>query len=71
MRHVRRIFLLAVVALGVALIGSSVQGLAAVDAQLATATKQDRLERQQRLIEVKQRPDCAPEQDRKVTTRAL
>jgi len=71
MRHVRRIALLAVVALGVALIGSSVQGLAAVDAQLATATKQDKIEQRQRLVEVKQRPDCPSLQDRKITTREL
>lgn len=71
MRHVRRIAVLAVVALGVAMIGSAVQGLAAVDSQLAAATKQDRIEQRQRLVEVEHRPDCPPEQDRKITTREL
>lgn len=73
MRTVRRIAVLVVAALGVALLGSSVQGLAAVDGQLASATKQQRLERQQRLVQVKQRqrPDCPPEQADTITTRAL
>ncbi len=73
MRLVRRIAVLSVVALGMALIGSAVQGLAAVDSQLAAATKQDRIEQRERLVEVRQRarPDCPPKQDRKLTTRQL
>lgn len=72
MRTVRRIAVLVVAALGVALLGSSVQGLAAVDGQLASATKQERLERRH-LVQVKQRqrPDCPPGQAQKITTRDL
>ncbi|HEY6781454.1 MAG TPA: hypothetical protein VI111_10890 [Thermoleophilaceae bacterium] len=74
MARLRRIAVLVVAAVGVALLGSSVQGLAAVDQQLATATKQERLERQQhRMLRVKQRqrPPCPPGQARTLTTREL
>jgi hypothetical protein len=57
MKRLGRIAVVVVASLGLALIGSAVQGMLALDGQLAAATDRDR---QERTIEVKQqqRPVC-------------
>jgi hypothetical protein len=75
MRRLRRSAVVAVAVAGLALIGSAVQGLAAVDGRLAAATKQ---QRQERMLQIKQqRPqllvphNCPNVRARAVQTRAL
>jgi hypothetical protein len=73
MRRLSRILVVAVAVTGLALIGSAVQGLAAVDGRLAEATKQQRQEhmRDVRQLQRPEHPNCPRLRPSGVDMRAL
>ncbi len=73
MGRLSRIVVVVVAVAGLTLIGSAVQGLAAVDGRLAEATKQQRQEhmREVRQLQRPERPGCPRPRPTAVQTRAL